>query len=111
MGTTASIFNSKSGIRFLSNVFAYEPVDPKCEALLVKAVAEGTRALGSPEALVDGTSRLHGSAVDSPVEEQHDEHRQIEGTQRRVDDVSSVVRELADPGAALRYLHSHGVSL
>lgn len=81
---------------------------PQCEALLVKAVADGTRALGSTEALVDGASSPHGSAVYAPVEEEHHKHRQIEGAQRRVHHVASVVRELTDPGAAHRYLHSDG---
>jgi hypothetical protein len=81
----------------------------QCETLLVEAVADGTRALGSTEALVDGASGPHGSAVDAPVEEEHHEHGQIEGAQRRVHHVSSVVRELTDPGTPYRrYLHSNG---
>lgn len=60
----------------------YSPVDPKCEALLVKAISDGTRALRGAEALVDGARCLHSCTVDAPVEKEHHKHWQVEGAQR-----------------------------
>ena len=89
----------------------HQPVDPKCEALLVEATSDGTRALSGTEALVDGASRLHCCAVYAPVEKEHHEHWKVERAQRRIHNVASVVRQLADPGTGSRTLHSGGVLL
>ena len=83
----------------------HSPVDPKCEALLVEAISDGTRALSGTEALVDGSRRLHCCAVDAPVEKEHHEHWQVERPQRRIHNVSSVIRQLTGPWAASRNLH------
>jgi len=72
----------------------HSPVDPKCEALLVEAISDGTRALSGTEALVDGSRRLHCCAVDAPVEKEHHEHWQVERSQRRIHNVASVIRQL-----------------
>lgn len=83
----------------------HSPVDPKCEALLVEAISDGTRALSGTEALVDGSRRLHCCAVDAPVEKEHHEHRQVERPQRRIHNVASFIRQLTGPWAANRNLH------
>ena len=60
----------------------HSPVDPKCEALFVETISDGTRALSGTEALVDGFRRLDCCAVDAPVEKEHHEHWQVERPQR-----------------------------
>lgn len=54
---------------------------------------------GGPKSLIDGTCGPLGGPVDAPVEEQHHEHRDVEGPECRVDDVSGVVCQLAGPRA------------
>lgn len=83
----------------------HSPVDPKCEALFVEAISDGTRALSGTEALVDGSRRLHCCAVDAPVEKEHHEHRQVERPQRRIHNVASVIHQLTGPWADHRNLH------
>ena len=53
-------------------------MDAQCESLLIESVADGSRALGGAEPLVDGPSGLHRGSVDAPVEEEHNKHGQIE---------------------------------
>jgi len=83
----------------------HSPVYPKCEALLVEAISDGTRALSGTEALVDGSRCLHCCAVDTPVEKEHHKHWQVEGPQCRIHNVASVIRQLTGPWAASRNLH------
>ena len=89
----------------------YSPVDPKCEALLVEAISDGTRALSGTEALVDGSCCLHCCAVDAPVEEEHHEHWQVERPQRRIYNVASVVRQFAGQLAGSQNLKEGGLLL
>lgn len=59
-------------------------MDAQSETLVVEATVH---ALRRAEALVDGVGRAYGRAVDSPVEEQHHQHGNVERPQSRVHDV------------------------
>lgn len=52
---------------------------------------------GRTEALVDGASREHSRSVDPPIEEKHHNHGYEKGAQRRINNISRVIGQLADP--------------
>lgn len=68
---------------------------------VLQCAVGSARYLGGAESLVDGLGRLDGGSVDAPVEEEHDEHGQEEGAERRVDDVAGIVGQLATPVGAV----------
>lgn len=57
-----------------------------------------------PEALIYGTRRPYRCPINAPVEEEHDEHRDVEASESAVHHISGVVGELAGP----RTLHVGG---
>lgn len=68
-------------------------VYPQRQALIVKPVAKLTTSagLGGAEPLVDGLRGSDGRLVNSPVEEEHDEHWNEEGSHGRVDDIVGII--------------------
>lgn len=50
---------------------------------------------GRFKSLIDGARSSHGRSVNAPIEEQHHQHRQIEGAERRVNNVARIVGQLA----------------
>lgn len=55
--------------------------------------------LSSSEALVDSSRGSNSGLVDSPVEEEHDQHGYVERTQSRIHHISCFIGEFTLPGA------------
>lgn len=56
---------------------------------------EATPTFRSPESLIYSPCGPHRRPIYPPVEEQHDEHRNVEGPQRRIQNIPYFAGELA----------------
>lgn len=61
------------------------------------------------KSLIDGACGTNGCAVNAPVEEQHHEHWQIEGSESRIYNISGVVGQLTRKWTRLLGLLNVGV--
>jgi hypothetical protein len=58
-----------------------------------------TQTFGRSKSLVNCPGGSYGRSINTPVEEEHDEHGYVKATEGRVHHVSSLVSEFALPGA------------